>query len=281
MADARRDFCRNNRLYKRKVYSEKQYCDAENEYLQALNDFEVAKLEVEEAREALDNLALRAPFKGVIEEVFYAAGSTLESAVPVLRISVLSPVRVQVHLPEALTRELSVNDNFKVYPAGGVTPHGAWLDSRGIFSDRIELVASNITIPLGNLTEEQSKMPKVTGLEICSSIEKHNQYPLWVPAESLVKEGNNWYVWTAAGQMACTIDKPIAKQFIVKKIKVNPADVVTEHFTEKYRALKDSNGMHPCQVVVLRSSKKLIDGKLAVVQIITCTLDMQHLSISP
>ncbi|QSH42279.1 hypothetical protein P0136_03600 [Lentisphaerota bacterium ZTH] len=266
LVEAKRTFERSKRLYKQKVYSVKQFCDAETVYLNAQNDYEVARLEVEEARHALDCSILRAPFQGVVEEVFHTAGSTVESAVPVLRISVQSPVRIRVELPEALTRMLSVNDIFKVYPAGSVTPRGAWLDSKGIFSHHIELFTGNVTVPVGTLNAEQIEMPKVTGLGVCATLQRNSKYPLWVPASSLIREKDSWYVWAAMGQKACTVDKPLAKEFRVCKFKVEPADVITKYFTIKYQALKKPGRLCDCQVVVLNPGKDLVDGKKAVIQ---------------
>ena len=77
LKDAKLNLTRIEKLYKRQVFSERQHETAENDYLQAVSDYDVCRLELLDAKSNLNDMTLRAPFSGIVEKVLVEEGSSL------------------------------------------------------------------------------------------------------------------------------------------------------------------------------------------------------------
>ncbi|QSH42277.1 hypothetical protein P0136_03610 [Lentisphaerota bacterium ZTH] len=264
--DMEEDFQRVKSLFERSVYSTKQFQDATNEFLKAKTDYEVAKMQVYEAREDLEKCYLRAPFDGVVEKNFVSEGSSVESGDPVLKLCILSPARVIVKMHEVLTGLISVNNRFLVYPSGNFSPSAAWLSPRGIFPDHIVLFVDNNLIAKTDLSPEDVNLPKVQYMSPAAKLRKMPGVQIWVPDQALVYSKGKTYVWVAEDEFAIQKEKAFKRVFTVRKIEVEIADMIMERSVIPYHALKKANGIKPFQLIVVESDGNLVDGKKAVLE---------------
>ncbi|MCP3965730.1 MAG: hypothetical protein GY750_04065 [Lentisphaerae bacterium] len=262
--DMEEDYQRVKSLFERHVYSTKQFQDATNDYLKAKADYEVARLQVFEAREDLNKCYLRAPFDGVVEKNFVSEGSSVESGDPVLKLCILSPARIIVKMHEVLTGLMSVNNRFMVYPSGNFSPSAAWLSPRGIFPDRIVLFVDNNLIPKTKLKPNEDKLPKIKYMSPSATLRQMPGVQMWVPNQALFKSRGKWYVWIAEDQFAIHMDKPSQRVFTVRKVEVEPANMIMERSVIPYHALKKADGIKPFQLIVVESDGNLVDGKKAM-----------------
>ncbi|MDD5728893.1 MAG: hypothetical protein PHV59_10035 [Victivallales bacterium] len=263
LRDASLKLKRIEKLYKQHVFSERQHEEAENEYLQAASDYDVCRLELLEAKENLENKILRAPFSGIVENVYASAGSSLPEDKSILVLSVFNPIRIRVKLHDIVTDLLCVHNEFRVYPTGLTSSYPAWLETREIFTDYIELTAKNLQIPKIKLTPEEEKLPKIYSRMRAIRLAEIPDINLWVPAQAIRRQGQEAYVWKleAAGTRNGNRNNHIA---IVKRIKVRPRDMFIQKLSIQYQALETGNGLDEGQTVLVKTEGELTDGGQAV-----------------
>ena len=80
----------------------------------AETDFQIAKADAELARIRLDEMSIRAPFDGLVAERFVDPGASVEIGDPLVRVTALSPLRVEVLLPEGMLPRLTVPAEIEV-----------------------------------------------------------------------------------------------------------------------------------------------------------------------
>jgi len=266
LKDASLNLERFKKLYKRQVATGRQYEQAENLYLQARSDYDVCRLELLDAKSNLENKILRAPFSGVVEDVFAAAGSSLSETESVLVLSVFDPIYIKVKLHNILTDLIHINNKFLVYPTGMTDSYPAWMRTQDIFTDYIVLSAKNILIPKWQLTPEQKKLPKVYTWMRSIKAPEMPSIPLWVPARALKKDDKGSYVWA-------TIDKILPQNgfqkdapLTVKKVRVETLNMLIEKRYARYQALKDTGGLKDSQIILIDTEGILVDGAKAILQ---------------
>lgn len=266
LKDAHLNLLRIEKLYKRHVFSERQHEEAENAYLQATSDRDVCRLELLDAKSNLEDRILRAPFSGIVENVFAVAGSSLSEDDSVLVLSVFDPVCVKVKLHDVLTDMLCVDDKFWVYPTGFTKRHSAWLKTQEIFTNYIELAVQNFLVPKRKLSPAQKKMPKIyTRMRAIKALEISN-IPLWVPIHALKKDNTGSYVWIISEQNPPQNGSRKASTLTVKKVRVKPRNMFIEKHSAQYQALEDTGGLKDSQIVLGKTEGTLVDGGKAIMQ---------------
>ncbi len=263
LQDARLNRLRIEKLYKRHVFSERQHEEAENEYLQAGSDYDVCRLELLEAKTNLNNMILRAPFSGVVEKVFAAAGSSLCDDKPILILSVFDPIYIKVKLHDVLTDLLCVNDKFNVYPTGFMQHYPGWLRTQEIFTSYIELSVKNYLLPKRKLTPEEEKLPKIYTQVRMIKIAEMPDIQLWVPTNAVKKDEEGSYIWIAS-KNASQKNSETTPVITVKKIRVKPKNMFVQRRSTQYQALETATKLKDSQIILVKTSDKLLDGGKAI-----------------
>lgn len=89
------DLDRARRLHSKGGTSDEALEKAETEYKLAKADFDLASIRLEEH-------SVRAPFAGVVAERYVDPGASVEAGDPLIRVTALSPLRLEVLLPETM-----------------------------------------------------------------------------------------------------------------------------------------------------------------------------------
>lgn len=92
---AEADLSRTRRLHERGGASDEALEEAETTYSVAKADLELARIHLEEHH-------IRAPFKGILAERYVDPGTSVEAGNPLLRVTALSPLRLEALLPETM-----------------------------------------------------------------------------------------------------------------------------------------------------------------------------------
>lgn len=171
-ADSRLDFSakklkRQHDLFKNEVVSALEYDEIEAnknlaaaERVEALDNTQVARLEVREQEEMLRLKTIRSPFDGVVMERRHHPGEVARSDDhwPILKLARVDPLYVEVILPAALLGQLKVGDAADITPEAGVSgPMTARINvidavvdaASGTFGVRLELRNPGQRIPAG------------------------------------------------------------------------------------------------------------------------------------
>lgn len=171
-ADSRLDFStkklkRQHDLFKSEVVSALEYDETEAnknlaaaERVEALDNTQVARLEVREQEEVLRLKTIRSPFDGVVMERRHHPGEVAraDDRWPILKLARVDPLYVEVILPAALLGKLKVGDEADISPEAGVaSPMRAKISvidavvdaASGTFGVRLELKNPGQRIPAG------------------------------------------------------------------------------------------------------------------------------------
>lgn len=186
LEEKREAFIRDQKLYGKRAVSEKQFLETKLNYETARIAKEKAELEVERCRRVLDACYARAPFNGIVEEVYQLAGAAVDVAHRVLKVSAVSPIRIAIDLPETVTRGLDQTVRVLVFPVDSEIPVQAWFDPRGIGTKQLVCFAENPMIPVVPLTESEKNLPRIDDLSVVTS-EKQKWAPdmLWIHFRTL------------------------------------------------------------------------------------------------
>lgn len=171
-ADSRLDFSakklkRQQDLFKNEVVSALEYDETEAnrnlaaaERVEALDNTQVARLEVREQEEVLRLKTIRSPFDGVVMERKHHPGEVARSddQWPILKLARIHPLYVEVILPAAQLGKLKAGDEAEITPeAGLLKPMAAKVRvidpvvdaASGTFGVRLELPNPGHRIPAG------------------------------------------------------------------------------------------------------------------------------------
>lgn len=99
LEQAERSVVRNQQLIERNAITQAQLEDSQTARDQA-------EVQLEEARSALDDATLEAPFEGLVAERMVANRTTVSAGQPVLRLHDMSEIRVRIDVPERLLAEI-------------------------------------------------------------------------------------------------------------------------------------------------------------------------------
>lgn len=140
-----RQLKRNQDLLTQNLISEQIVDESETDVLLAeleLGEFieerQIAIIELERAREALDIRTIRSPFGGVVIDVLAAAGESVENR-PLVRIASINPLNVEVIAPVELFGKIKKGMKATVVPE---EPIGGKYTARVVIVDRVLDAAS-------------------------------------------------------------------------------------------------------------------------------------------
>ena len=137
------NFRRDRNLAEKSAVSARQYEETLMLYNTALIDKEKAGLDLERARQVLDACFIRAPFNAVVEEIYRSEGGAADVGDPVLKISMVNPIKIEIHLPDEALPLFNQMTRVLVYPRGQTEPVPAWLQGTSPVSGKIECFAAN------------------------------------------------------------------------------------------------------------------------------------------
>lgn len=163
LAHARQTNARMQELFKSEAISAEKKDEAVTEMamasarlLKAREDKNLARLDFERAQAQLDQRTIRSPIAGVVVERLVAPGEYV-GAKPLLRVSQLDPLRVEVILPAALFGKVTPGMKADVKPDGQEERYAATVTivdrvidpASGTFGVRLELPNPEYRLPSG------------------------------------------------------------------------------------------------------------------------------------
>ena len=247
---------RKEKLVKRNIVSREELDAAKSKYLVAKYNYEKALSNELYMQYAYNQCTIRAPYDGVISEVFLKPGAWANVDFPILRISKLSPINIYIKMQPEIARKILIGEvPILVYPIGVEKPVG-------IISNSLRAKDEGITFSIENdprKNENKFDLPVVNEITYVQKFKQIGSYAnnICVRKEAVVKDGDQYFVWSAKGQKEAQAGKIIAKQFKIERVPVIPLDLLRNYV---YCALDDSTKLKEYDVVLLNPSDKLKDG---------------------
>ncbi len=166
---------------------------SEVEYINIKTQVEEARAAAAATRDALEKCTLKAPFNGVVGEVWPAEGTEVTLAQPILSILDLNSLEVHFSLPENEYRFLREGTPVKVeIPALGNSTDGK-LSAKGISASALSRSYDcTVSIPSG----VKGLMP---GMVCKIRVESRGNVCAVIPSSAVMTDTRGRYVWTATG----------------------------------------------------------------------------------
>ncbi len=225
------------------------------------------------AIEDLEDTRLRAPFSGRITKVYVTQGAVVDAAVPVVTLSLMDPIQVQVEVSADEDRRIQTGDRAILYPDDPIEPEAkptqvnALVYEKGAVADpntrtfRIDLMARNERRRIEQIKPETRGLPLVKDyLPVVRRF--HGEVgKLYVPIDSIYYENGKHFVLRLPGVSF----HPGAKRSAVGKHVPDKVEVSldNDYFTVikwNFRSLKDSSDLQEGDFLALGPRKEHLAG---------------------
>ena len=162
-----------------------------------------ARASAQAAQKALDDCTVKAPFDGVIGEVFAEQGVEMNAIEPLIRLMDISSVEIGFSVPEKEIGSISSGDRFSVeVPAMGGQGFQATVKSKGISASRL---SHSYECTLSPSVPVKGLMPGM----VCKVYDRTQEgSSIVIPASVVRTDGTGRYVWTV------TPENTVEKRYI-------------------------------------------------------------------
>jgi RND family efflux transporter MFP subunit len=168
---------RNERMLEEELISQQEFDDVESAWHLAQAERDLAAIALEETR-------IRAPFAGRVTDRLIVEGQQLAAATPAFILGDFSPLRVRVHLPEAVARKVEPSQRVLVTPEAAPVPLEAVVER---ISPVVDPTTSTVRLTL--LLADGDLAARVGGfVKVRITTEEHVD-ALAIPKLALVEEG--------------------------------------------------------------------------------------------
>ena len=169
------------------------------------------KLEqLERAREDFQDTTLYAPFSGRITAAHISEGAVVDAGTPVVTLTLMDPVQVQVEVSADDEREIQTGDRAIIYPKdplqnGARIPVNAIVFEKSAAADpqlrtfRIDIIVRNQRRLLSQLDPRVAGLPVVNDWLPVVREFQGEPGPLFVPTDSVLREGGRTFVLRLPG----------------------------------------------------------------------------------
>ncbi len=177
LAGKKRQLERSREMLAEELISQQEFDDMDSAWQMGKAERDLARINLEDTR-------IRASFDGRITERMIVPGQQLAASSPAFTIGDFTPLRVRVHLPEAIARKVTPGQRVLVSPEGVDNPLEATVE-------RISPVVdpSTSTVRLTLLLAESVEGARVGGfVKVRITTDEHNE-ALAIPKIALVEDG--------------------------------------------------------------------------------------------
>ncbi|MCB1182456.1 efflux RND transporter periplasmic adaptor subunit [bacterium] len=179
VADKKRQRDRSARMLEEQLISQQEFDDQESAW-------RMAKAERDLAEIALEDTRVRASFAGRVTERHIVPGQQLALAAPAFTVGDFSPLRVRVHLPEAVARKVAPGQRVLVAPEAADVELEASVER---VSPVVDPATSTVRLTLLLEGDAAGEAARVGGfVKVRITTDQHHD-ALAIPKTALVEEG--------------------------------------------------------------------------------------------
>lgn len=225
------------------------------------------------AKEDLEDCNLRAPFSGRITRIHVSQGAVIEAGTPVVTLSLMDPIQVQVEVSADQDRRIQTGDRALIYPKDPLHPDGnpvevnAIVYEKGAVADpdkrtfRIDLMTRNERRRIHQLAPETKGLPVVTDFLPVVRRYQGEEGELFVHTRAVYHEDGKTYVLRLPGVSF----RPGARRSAVGKHIPDKVEVVlgNEYFTVikwNFRSLQSSGDLREGEFLVIGPKTEHLQG---------------------
>jgi RND family efflux transporter MFP subunit len=229
--------------------------------------------QLNKAKEDLEDTVLRAPFSGRITATHVAQGAVVDAGSPVVTLSLMDPIQVQVAVSADHDRRIQTGDRAFLYPEDPLKLDGSPLElpalvfEKGSVADpdthtfRIDLMARNQRLRIDAFDPETAGLPLVEEFLPVARRYQGEAGPLYVPVESLYREDGRDYLLRLPGVgFRDDTRRDAVGRHVPERIAVELSDDYLTVAKWNFRSLQQDGGLREGDFVVLGPRAEYLDG---------------------
>ena len=233
---------------------------------------EAIAADLSRAREDLADTTLLAPFSGRITAIHISQGAVVDAGMPVVTLTLMDPVQVQVQVSANDEREIRTGARARVFPGdplrgGEPIPISAIVYEKNAVADpgtrtfRIDLIVRNERRRVEQLDPALRGLPVVNDYLPVVRRYRGEEGPLFVDLESVLYEGRKTYVLRLVGVSFSTSGTRSATgRHQPEKIEVELADDYMTVIKWNFRSVREGSGLEEGDFLIVRPRPEYVEG---------------------
>jgi len=253
--------------------------DAQSAFDQATAQLAARRATVQEVMQQLDtstedlgDAVLFAPFSGRITKVHISEGAVVSAGTPVVTLTLMDPVRVQVEVSADDERDIETGDRAVIMPKdplhnGERVPINAIVFEKSAVADaalrtfRIDMIARNQRRHVDQLYPELVGLPNINDYLPAVREYQGEEGPLFVPVDSVLAEGDETFVLRLPGvSFHGGAERSAVGKHIPEKVRVTLGDQYTTVVNWNFRSVISSGDLTEGDFLILNPQPNYIDG---------------------
>lgn len=231
------------------------------------------KEELKRTQEDLEDANLRAPFSGRITRIHFSQGAVVDAGTPVVTLSLIDPIQVQVEVSSDEDRNIQTGDLAFIYPKDPINPNGeptqvnVLVYEKGAVADantrtfRIDLMARNERRRIDQIDPETKGLPVVTDFLPVVKRYQGEEGELFVNTDSVFYEDERAYVLRLPGVVFHPgATRSTMGRHLPDKVKVTLGDNYLTVIKWNFRSLKESGNLQEGDFLVINPKKEHLGG---------------------
>ena len=224
------------------------------------------------ATEDLGDAVLFAPFSGRITKVYISEGAVVKAGTPVVTLTLMDPVRVQVEVSADDERDIKTGDRVIIWPKDPLNsearvPVNAIVFEKNAVADpalrtfRIDMIARNQRRHVDQLNPELAGLPIIN--EYLPAIREYQgeEGPLFVPTDAVLTEGAETSVLRIPGvSFHAGAERSAVGKHMPEKIRVILGDQYTTVVNWNFRSVTGAGNLTEGDFLILNPQANYTDG---------------------
>ena len=256
--------------------------DAQSEYDQSTAQLAARRATVldvtqqlETATEDLGDAVLFAPFSGRITKVHISEGAVIETGTPVVTLTLMDPVQVQVEVSADDERDIKTGDRAVLWPkdplhGGERVAVNAIVFEKSAVADpalrtfRIDIISRNVRRHVHQLNPELAGLPMVDRYLPAIREYQGEEGPLFVSVNSLMFQDDEVFVLRLPGvSFNAGAERSAVGRHLPEKIRITLGDDYTTVVNWNFRSVIESGDLLEGDFLILNPQPDYINGVAA------------------
>ena len=224
------------------------------------------------ATEDLGDAVLLAPFSGRITKVHISEGAVVQAGIPIVTLTLMDPVRIQVEVSADDERDIETGDRAVIWPKdplhdGERTPVNAIVFEKSAVADpalrtfRIDMIARNQRRHVHELNPELAGLPNINEYLPVVREYQGEDGPMFVPVDSILSDDDGTYVLRLPGvSFHSGGERSAVGKHIPEKVRVTLGDEYTTVVNWTFRSTVPNEDLIEGDFLILNPLPSYVDG---------------------
>ncbi len=231
-----------------------------------------AEQQLEQATEDLGDSVLYAPFSGRITAVHIAEGAVVSAGTPVVTLTLMDPMRIQVQVSADDERELETGDRALVFPKDPFDPDKRIPVNAIVFEKsavaeprlrtfRIDLIARNMRRHIYDRDPELSGLPNTNDYMPVVREFQGEPGPLYIHTDSVyTQDGRNYVLRLPGVSFNAGAERSAVGKHVPERIEVTFGDQYITVVNWNFRSVEDNHELDEGDFLILNPAPEYVDG---------------------